>query len=245
MKEINFKKQPNMKFETSSYVLILFLFLFLIMGFIFSGCTTDSIVDNNSSDNLSLSVKANNQIDNPANTLTISSAKFLVKEIEFETEGSSNSHKFKIGPYVVNLNMSGTLIEIINGTIPSGKYEKIKFKIHKPEDNEPIPDPEFREGTSGQQRYSVIAKGTFNGVNFVYKSRESINMKLTFQNLINITSTSAFNVTAIVNPYKWFSFNSNYIDPSNPNNTNIIDDNIKNSFENIFEDNDKDGNPDS
>jgi len=244
MKKINFKKQLNLKFETTSYVLILFLFFFLIMGFKFSGCS-DSLVENDQNDNLSLSVKSTLQADNPANTLTITSAKFLIKEIEFENEGSSNSHEFRIGPYAVNLNMSGTLIEIIKGNIPSGMYEKIKFKIHKPEEFEPIPDPEFREGTSGQQRYSVIAKGQFNGINFVYKSRESINMKLTFQNLINISSTSAFNITAIVNPYKWFSFNGNYIDPSNPNNTNIIDDNIKDSFENVFEDNDKDGHPDS
>jgi hypothetical protein len=68
-------------------------------------------------------------------------------------------------------------------------------------------------------------------------------MKLTFQNLIDITSTSAFNITAIVNPYKWFHANGDFIDPSNPNNVNTIDNNIKNSFENIFEDNDKDGNP--
>jgi len=235
--------KPLKNLEKSYLIIILFLSVFLIMGYIFSGCSTNNVVDDNSSDNLTLSVKSNNQVDNPANTLTISSAKFLVKEIEFETEGSSNSHEYEIGPYVVNLNMSGMLIEIIKGNIPSGRYEKIKFEIHKPEDNEPIPDPEFREGSSGQQRYSVIAKGTFNGVNFVYKSRQSINMKLTFQNLINITSTSAFNITAIVNPYKWFYANGNYIDPSNPNNANTIDNNIKNSFENIFEDNDKDGNP--
>ena len=224
-------------------MVILFLSLFLILGYIFSGCNTDSVVEDSSNDNLSLSAKANNQVDNPANTLTISTAKFLVKELEFELEGSNNNNEFEIGPFVVNLNLNGTLIEIIKGDIPAGSYDEIEFEIHKPEDNEPIPDPEFREGTSGHQRYSVIAKGSFNGTNFVYKSRVSIEMAIVLLNPVSITSVSAFNITAIVNPYKWFFANGDYIDPSNPNNANTIDNNIKNSFENIFEDNDKDGNP--
>jgi hypothetical protein len=48
----------------------------------------------------------------------------------------------------------------------------------------------------------------------------------------------------VVNPGSWFKNGSAIIDPSNPGNSNIIDDNLKNSFRRAFKDDDKNGMPD-
>ena len=47
----------------------------------------------------------------------------------------------------------------------------------------------------------------------------------------------------IMNPYKWFSSGSNYLDPNNSGNENAIDDKIRDAFRRVFLDNDLNGQP--
>ena len=117
---------------------------------------------------------------------------------------------------------------------------KIKFEIHKPNNNDPIPDPEFRDA---QGNYSVIAKGSYNGVPFIYKSKKSAHQILSFPNNLVITESAKTNVTLKVNPYTWFISNGVYLDPTDTANENDIDNNIKDSFK-AFKDDDKNGIPD-
>lgn len=250
MKATNLENTLKGKFERTSVMLMLFLFFIFAIGFMFSGCGSKTVGYNDPEydppENMSLSIKVmNNPADNPINTLTISSAKILIKEIEFERVDTSSLEDYEIGPFVVNLGLNGNLKQITAGGIPEGIYEKIEFDIHQADENEPISDPEFIEGPGEHQRYSVIVKGKFNGSNYVYKSIKSVEKELTFLNPITIIKGLRFNVTMTVNPYEWFLSNGNYINPSDPNNSETIDDNIENSFEDIFEDDDKDGEPDN
>jgi hypothetical protein len=52
------------------------------------------------------------------------------------------------------------------------------------------------------------------------------------------------NVTIAFNDFGWFKEGSVDLDPSDPQNESLIDNNIKNSFKRIFIDNDKNGVPD-
>lgn len=230
--------------KQSVITILIFGALFIALLAFASGCGDDSATSptggNGSSDNVTVSVKNDEASDNPA-VLTITEAKALITEVELETEPSGQSQYVRINPFVIYFNMSGTLISVTSGNLPSGTYNKIKFKIHKPEDNEQIPDPEFRIGPSGNERFSFIIKGTYNGNSFVYRSKKSANLVINFNTLISLQG-SAKNITVLVNPLAWF--NNGSIDPTNPANENTIDDNLKNSFKKAFKDDNKDGRPD-
>ncbi len=221
------------------------LFVFLLIFAV--GCSDDSSTTNpigtgSGSDNVTLSVKSDETVLDNAD-LIITEAKALITEVELETEPSGQSHHVRISPFVIYFNMSGTLISVTTGNLPSGTYNKIQFKIHKPEDTEVIPDPEFRTGSSGNQRFSFIVKGTYNGSSFVYRSKKSANLVINFNSLINLQS-GAKNITVLVNPTLWFKNGNIVIDPNNSQNENTIDDNLKNSFRKAFKDDDKNGRPD-
>ena len=109
---------------------------------------------------------------------------------------------------------------------------------------EPIPDPEFREGPTGDQRYSVIVRGTFDGRSFVYKSRQNAEQEIRVSSPIPVSDNGVVNVTLVVNPYEWFKENDDYLDPADPSNSGNIDDAIKTSFARAFKDNDRNGEPD-
>ncbi|HEY3252255.1 MAG TPA: hypothetical protein VGK25_14190 [Ignavibacteria bacterium] len=218
--------------------------LFILFIILFGGCGEDSVNNSNGNgngDNLSMSVKTDNSATNPTEII-IDEAKALITEVELEQEPSGQEQHLRIEPFVIHFNMDGTLITVTSGNIPSGNYNKIKFKIHKPEDNETPPDPEFKEGTSGNQRYSFIIKGRFNGNSFIYKSRKSANLVVNFPSPINFQQEG--NITILINPSLWFKNGSVVIDPRNPSNENIIDDNLKNSFKRAFKDDDRNGLPD-
>jgi len=233
------KKTQFHAFKSTAMFLIL---ITLIWGCGDNGISSGNNNNGNGSDNVSLSVKTGNVTDNPA-SIVIDEAKALITEAEVEQEPSGTEHQIRISPFVVYFNLTGTLITVTTGSIPEGLYNKIKFKVHKPEDNEPIPDPEFREGPSGNQRFSFIIKGKYNGINFVYKSRKSANIVFVFPTAINMQQM-ARNITVLINPALWFKNGSLEIDPGNPSNENLIDDNIKNSFKRAFKDDNKDGLPD-
>jgi hypothetical protein len=240
MKDLQSKKIAEGKFERTALSLMFILIFFLIAGMLFSGCEYGA-VDPASNENVSLSAVIP-QSDNAS--ITISEAKVLLKKIQFKQSASNDMGDVVAGPVVVKLNTSGTITVFGSGNIPAGQYDRIKFVIHKVEDNETPPDPEFKEGTSGNQRYSVIVKGAYNGSNFVYKSRKSVSHEIQFSTPVTFSADTKANLTLTVDIQGWFNSAGGVLDPSNSSNENLIDDNIKASFRNIFLDNDKNGSPD-
>lgn len=234
--------KKNKTLNTTILLGVVFIFLLTFVA----GCSEDSAVNTNNGSgnntgNTSMSVKMDES------TLdafpVISEAKALITEVELETEPSGVSQEIHITPVVIYFSTGGTLVSVTAANMPAGTWNKIKFKIHKPEDTEPIPDPEFREGTSGNQRYSFIVKGTYNGNPFVYKSRKSANIVINLLTPVTTGSTSR-NLTVLVNPSLWFNNGGVALDPTNSSNDDMIDDNLKNSFRRAFKDDNSDGQPD-
>ncbi len=224
---------------------ILFGILFIIL-LAFTSCGEDSTTgtnnNNNSADNTTLSAK----LDESVTDLTypvITEAKALITEVELETEPSGTSQEIHIAPVVIYFNTGGQVINITSASLPAGTWSKIKLQIHKPEDTEVIPDQEFREGTSGNQRYSFIIKGSYNGNPFVYKSRKSADIVIILNTPI-VVGSGQRNITLLVNPALWFMNNGTVLDPTNSANDDLIDDNLKTSFKRAFRDDDKNGSPD-
>ncbi|MFZ4590309.1 MAG: hypothetical protein ACOYN6_04885 [Ignavibacteria bacterium] len=227
-------------YSITSLTLIVGISLFMLMGFIFSGCSDSNSITSPtaSADNMSLSVKTSDvALDNPLAAIQITEAKALISEFEIESTDST-SHEVKLTPFVVNFDLTSTIKEVLSVYIPVKTYRKVKFQIHKPEDTETPPDPEFKDANG---RYSFIVKGTYNGNAFVFKSKKSVNLVIYMNRNVNI-NTNKVNITMLINKLMWFKNGGGIeIDPRDSGNENTIDDNLRNSFKNVFKDDDRNG----
>lgn len=231
MKKSKLKRKVNM-----------LIFAALISATGFYSCS-DSSVTNTQSDNFSISsMSSTDSAGDSQNILILDTVKILIIDIKLNVSNNNqDSTNFKVGPFVLFLNLTSGINEISSAIIPSGEYDKVKFEIHKLNDDEATPDPEFSDVNG---KYSVIVKGWYLGNYFVYKSSKSAHQILQFPNTISITSANLSNITLVVKPYIWFINNDVYLDPRDPANSNDIDNNIKNNFKNslkAFKDNDKNG----
>lgn len=211
----------------------------------FYGCNESSTIIP-PSDNLSFSGTGSLDTAGDApSILILDTVKILIKDIKLKLGNSSDdSTDFKVGPFVLFLNLSSNVNIISSALIPAGEYRKIKFEIHKLNDNETPPDPEFADAGG---RYSVIVKGWYLGNYFIYKSTKSAHQMIQFPIPVPLSTASRSNITLLVKPYIWFIKGGNWLNPTDPANRNDIDNNIKDNIKNnfkAFRDNDRNGIPD-
>ena len=233
------KKSKNL--VTGKMIVLTMLIVLSASGFF--GCNDDSNITTPQANNLSLSVASSaDSLGDSQGILVLDTVKILIKDIKLNVANNSqDSANFKVGPYVLFLNLTSSVNEITTNIIPAGSYNKIKFEVHKLNNNEPVPDPEFADANG---RYSVIVKGRYLGNYFVYKSAKSAHQILNFPDTTVISDTQLSNITLLVKPYIWFIENNVYIDPRDPSNSNDIDNNIKDNVNNnfkAFRDNDRNG----
>ncbi len=232
--------------------------LIFISIIFFSSCDTTET----SNGTVSLSFSSGSSLPKITDdALELTEVKILLRDIKLEKEDGmedenehkgegehenddDGSHALRVGPFVINLNLNGMTTDFIVADVPAGLYEEVKFKIHKIEASEILPDPEFKEGNDSSLRYSVIVKGIYNSNSFVYKSKKSAHQKLEFETPIKVLENSGLNLTIKVDPYSWFYKDGTLLDPSDPANENDIDNNIKESFKKAYKDDDHDGDND-
>ncbi len=226
--------------------IIKFLGIYFLPILFLLGCDTAENTDGTVS--LSFSPGSSLQKINDG-TLELTEVKILLSDIKLEMEDcieedegedGDESYTVMVDPIVINLNLDGTATNFAVANVPPGLYEEVEFKIHKVEASETPPDPEFKEGDDASLRYSVIAKGNYNSAPFVYKSKKSAHQELEFETPLQILENSVANLTILVDPHSWFSKDGVFLDPSNPANENDIDNNIKESFGDAYEDDDGD-----
>ncbi len=207
-----------------------------------NGCKEDAIAPQG--DNVDLSIKSTRD-STDASVLQLDTVKLLISDIKLNVSNNNqDSTNFKTGPYVLYLNWAPILQVVTSTYIPPGTYDKVRFMVHKLNDNEPVPDPDFADVNG---RYSVVVKGSFNDSAFVFKSDKSAHQKLTFPGSLVVSSTGYSNITLQIDPYIWFYVNGLFIDPRDPVNKVIIENNIKDNINanfKIFVDNDRNGQPD-
>lgn len=145
---------------------------------------------------------------------------------------------FRSEMIAVTLDLSGSPTSVAVADLPPGAYERIDFVIHKPGDTEPIPDPEFREGPSGDQRFSVIIRGTADGEPFELKIRESIQQRLELQPPLVIEKGSGtIKVTLLADVGAWFvSEDGRPLDPRREDDADEIADRIDDAFSALGDD---------
>ncbi len=88
-----------------------------------------------------------------ADGLEIDSARILVKSIKLHNIYDDDSLDFKSGSFVLTLDPNVPTHEVALTEFPFGVYDKLTFRVHKPEDGETPPDLDFMESESGKDRY--------------------------------------------------------------------------------------------
>jgi hypothetical protein len=215
--------------------------LLLALAPVLAGCQDDAMTPQKPTVTVSLSTEAPSAGKVSAAGIEVSSAKILLKAITFHSALSDDSTDVATGSIVVTLNLSGGLTQVVAQDVRPGTYDRVRFKLHKPEDFEPVPDPEFRVGSSGNERFSAVVRGTSSGAPFLFRSSESADQEVVIQPPLVVSEDRTTNLTMVVSTSQWFRGPEGTLDPLRAEDARIIEDNIKRSFESAFPDDDRDG----
>ena len=216
----------------------------ILIGMLFLALLSISCSDNATepNDNFSFSIAMENALPKIGTSdIVLTNVKILVRDLKLKALTGEDSCNVRTGVFMATLNMDGTVTEIALSDLPTGIYESTKFEIHKLEDSETPPDPDFSDDST---RYSVVVEGTYLGNEFFYKSRKSTHQRIKFDEPIEVVDGEVLNVTLVVNPNDWFVKNGETLDPTDGKNENDIDNLIMESFNKAFRDRNRDGQPD-
>ena len=188
-----------------------------------------------------------------ANSLTITKAQVVLGRIEVEpgatTAACSGTEtdgcpELKLDPVLVDLPLDGTTKTDFGASVPAGTYRGVELKIRPVSSSDPG-GAAFLAANPSFNNVSVHVEGTFNGQPFSYNSSLDAEIEMELNTPITLTSGSGSNFTLFIDVASWFKDSSgNAIDPTNSQNASTIENQIKQSFK-VFEDDDKNGVPDS
>jgi hypothetical protein len=219
-------------FRAAYTVLAICIILFV------GGCDSTEITDGTISVSFAPSNISNKISDS---TLQLDTIKVLMKDIKLKDQSGNEEKKIRTGPIVVYISLSNMTTDFAVNNIPAGSYDRIRFSVHKLENSETPPDSEFKESADSSKRYSVIVKGLYNSVPFVYKSKKSAHQDIALEEPVAVDNINSANLTITVDPLEWFYKDDILLDPNDVANENDIDNNIEHAFKKCFRDDDHDG----
>ncbi|MCH2449796.1 MAG: hypothetical protein MK198_06570 [Gracilimonas sp.] len=172
---------------------------------------------------------------------SLTEIKLLVEELELESV-SDDSADFEVGNLIINLPLDGSPIQLTSQIIPNGIYDEFEMEIENEDDGSSVSDPDFNENGNS---YSVVIRGSYDGEEFLFRSDKDFEIEMELNPAIEISdNTSSTAVSINIDPTGWFvDSQGNPLDPSDPANKELIENNIENSFE-AEEDNDDDSDDD-
>lgn len=184
-----------------------------------------------------------------ADSIRLTRVRVLLRDIRLHRE--SDSADVRTQPVVLDLVPDGTLHDIVVASLPEGSYRRLRFRVHRIEDEDvrgipPAMRPGFDDFLAGD-RWSIIAEGTVYsggvGEAFVFRSRIDEEQEREFVPELAVAAGAPVTVTMTLDAASWFSDGAGgLVDPRDPSSGDAIDDRIRESID-LFEDNDRDGNP--
>jgi len=163
--------------------------------------------------------------------LVITEIKMFIEEMELD--GTRGTKDFEMENFIINLPLDGSPLILTKGELPPGLYDEFELEIEKPDDDVHVSDRDFRDETGS---YSIVVKGTYQGEDFMFRSREDFEIEIDLfpPLVIEESGTSVLIVTVDVSG--WFKgHDGETLDPKDFRNTERINKNIERSFE-AFED---------
>ncbi len=177
-------------------------------------------------------------------TVTLTSVRLVIDEIEFESDIGDTLDFDLEEPFVRDLVVGPTVQEIKTVSVPPGTYKKLEIEI---DDLHPR-DGIVYTNNPDLQDLSILVKGFLNDDptnTFQFASDLDEEQEQEFEPAITIDEdTPATNVVLSVNMNSWFvDRDGTFLDPRLIQNRSAIEGNIKNSID-VFEDKDDDGEDD-
>jgi hypothetical protein len=220
--------------------------ILLAVGLVAVGCDlTESTIDEPSDVQVQMKVNtgsvdeamltSNNE---QSNTLEIQEVKLFIEKMELKSINDDSSD-FEIENFIANLPLDGSPLVITEKQIPAGLYDEFELEIEKPDDDDvQINDSDFRDETG---RYSLVVKGLFNGEEFTFRNSEDFEIEMDLNPPLEIAEAENSTLVISIDVDSWFtSSNGETLDPKDSNNTELINDNIENSFDGFEDDYDDD-----
>ncbi|GBD32547.1 hypothetical protein HRbin33_01517 [bacterium HR33] len=197
---------------------------------------------------------ASDTISDGANTLIITRAQLVLREIELERQEVADCdvepepagcEDFETGPVLIDLPLGPGAVPQVEVDVPPGVYVEVEFDIHKVSNDDPE-DAAFRQAHPDFIGKSIRVQGTFNGTAFTYETDLNVEQELDLvPPLVIADTTTTTNLTIRVDLRQWFRApDGTLVNPATANkggpNENLVKENIKRSIK-AFEDRDKDG----
>ena len=200
--------------------------------------------------------------DSAGHTIDIQSVQLVLKNVELKRDREDECHgteasceKFRAGPTLVNLPLSGGLVTPFTEAIAPGTYDELRLKIGAPEEERADSASFYASHPEWPRKASIRVKGTYDagtgaqpfdvflGVNA--KVQQQLDSLLVVDSL---TTPAAVNLTLEVDVNSWFRGRSgSLIDPrsitTSPALVALVENNVRRSFRALRDDN-RDGDDD-
>ena len=158
------------------------------------------------------------------------------KDHDRDIHGDWDDGTIMAGPFIAEFDAGGEKI-ISTVVIPPGAYDRIKFEIHKLNENEDaslLNDPLFGDFVNGG-RYTVIIDGIafVNGVGYAFSYHSSLtaNVQVFLNPPAVFDSTQVYDLTLVFDPLIVFGMPGlRPLDPRDPDNHDAIEHMIKSSI---------------
>lgn len=194
-------------------------------------------------------------------TIILRSAQVVLREVELKrveaaacdaVEGNGDCEEFETGTTLVSLPLGATATEaVVAVTAPAGMYDKLEFKIHKPESAD---DAAFIAANPNFDGISIRVTGTYSQAgsrsDFTYTSDVDASEEVVLSTPLTVSDGQPANVTLRVDVANWFlnAGGTALVNPASGNkgqaNEGVVRDNIEASFD-AFRDDDHDGHDDN
>ncbi|MFW6347401.1 MAG: hypothetical protein ACOC2C_02165 [Cyclonatronaceae bacterium] len=170
--------------------------------------------------------------------LEIQEVKFFIDEVELESV-QNDWLDFEVEEFIVNLPLDGSPLIITEREVPPGLYDEFELEIERPDDSDPpVNDADFNDETG---RYSVVVKGLFQDEPFMFRSDEEFEIEMDINPALEVTEAGSDILKITIDIDGWFAGNSSEVlDPTNPANKALINQNIARSFQAHDHDDDDD-----
>ena len=232
-----------------------FVTIGLVVVVALAGCGDDSPTSGTGGDmgSVSLSTMALVAASKAEGDLEITRARFVLRDVKLHSKNQSKESEFLSGPFLLELDLSGTLNRITIGAVPAQRYDEVRFVVHKLDDDDErdqqvLENPLFSD-FAGSERYSMIIEGRYDAgsglESFVFRSDDNEEQRSPLIPPLDVDAGgAAVNLTFVMDTRQWFSDGQGgRLDPRDPGNTDAIEENIESSID-IFEDDDEDGRED-
>lgn len=183
---------------------------------------------------------SNLQMSQTMKDIQIEEVKLYVSELELESI-REDFRDFELEGLIINLPLDGSPLVLTEREIPEGVYDEFSLELEN-DDDIFIGDPDFYDG---DEEYSVVVKGVYNGERFVYRSEEDFEIEMDLNPPLEVTENRSEVLVISIDINSWFANgNGGILNPNNSQNFERIDENIERSFEGFEDEYDDDDDDD-